>query len=410
MKRNIFMKLFKRKQVYELKKVFTPTTSADVSYIMRENVEKNLRKALDIPGKQVVIYGHSGSGKTTVLNHIIEEKALMTITSRCTNNSTIDSIILDAFDELNPYYLESINGTRKESINGSISTEYWGIKNSISGNIENSVEEVKRRILPPQLTIQRLCDFIGTAGAIWIIEDFHKVPYEEKSKISQMMKLFMDKAKDYETSKIVVLGAADYGYEVVQHDTELNNRVAEVEVPLLTSLEITRIIQKGAMALNIGISDAVSVKIADYSNCLATIAHQLAYNLCINNGVSMTQKKHKTIRDSELEQAIKDFTSEKQDSYKALYLRITQQRKGKYENVELILDALSKFDKDVTQHDLLVEIQKKEPTYPPSNLSTYLKGLTTPEKEEVLRINSGRISFSDPFFKSYIKMRSVNEL
>ena len=72
MHKNIINLLFKRKQVYELKNVFTPTTSANISYITRENVENRLRKALDIPGKQVVIYGHSGSGKTTVLNHIPE--------------------------------------------------------------------------------------------------------------------------------------------------------------------------------------------------------------------------------------------------------------------------------------------------------------------------------------------------
>lgn len=166
--------------MYELKNVFTPTTSANISYITRESVENKLRKALDIPGKQVVIYGHSGSGKTTALNHIIKEKTLTTITSRCTKNSTIESIILDAFDELNPYYLDSTNGIRKESITGSISTEYLGIKSSISGNIESSIGEVKKRILPPQLTIQRLCDFIGSAGALWIIEDFHQMKKKAK--------------------------------------------------------------------------------------------------------------------------------------------------------------------------------------------------------------------------------------
>ena len=124
----------------------------------------------------------------------------------------------------------------------------------------------------------------------------------------------------------------------------------------------------------------------------------------------MYTKKHIDIKDSELEQAIRDFASEKQDTYNALYLRITQQRERTYKNVEIILAALSKFDKDVTRHDLLVEIRKKYPTYPPGNLSAYLKRLATPEKEEVLRVNSGRISFSDPFFKSYIKMRNINEV
>lgn len=123
----------------------------------------------------MVIYGHSGSGKTTILNHIIKEKSLTTITSRCTKNSTVESIILDAFDELNPYYVESVNGTRKESISGSISTEYFGIKSSISGNVENSVGEVRKRIIPPQLTIQMNSEEIMVSndfnGEAWHILD-----------------------------------------------------------------------------------------------------------------------------------------------------------------------------------------------------------------------------------------------
>lgn len=392
-----------------MKDVFTPTSSANISYISRTSVEKKLKKALDIPGKQIVIYGHSGSGKTTILNHIVKEQCLKTITSRCTNNSTIDTIILDAFDALNQYYTESTNISRKESLTGSITSEYLGIKSSISGTLENNVGEIQKRVLPPQLTIQRLCDFIGSTKALWIIEDFHKIPENEKSKISQMMKLFMDKAVDYPNSKIIVLGAANNGYEVVQHDTELNNRVSEIEVPLLTTTEIVRIVEKGATALNISISTETATEIAKYANCLATIAHQLAYNLCFNNNISKTQRKLAIIPNSELDQAVKDFTSEKQDTYKKLYMKITQQREGKYQNVSIILSTLCEMDDNVTQHALLTKIQENFPSYPPSNLSTYLKQLYSPEREEVLRNNAGRISFSEPFFKSYIRMLNVQQ-
>lgn len=401
--------LFKKHPIYELKEVFTPTSSADISYISRSSVEKKLKKALDIPRKQIVIYGHSGSGKTTILNHIIKEQNLKAITSRCTNNSTIDTIILDAFDSLNPYYTESTNISCKESLTSSIASEYLGIKSSISSTSENSIGEIQKRILPPQLTIQRLCNFIGSAKALWIIEDFHKIPEIEKSKISQMMKLFMDKATDYPDSKIIVLGAADNGYEVVQHDTELNNRISEIEVPLLTTQEIVQIIEKGATALNIDISNETATEIAKYANCLATVAHQLAYNLCFNNNISKTQRKLVTIPNSELTQAVADFTSEKQDTYKNLYMKITQQREGKYQNVSIILSALCKMDDNVTQHALLTKIQESTPSYPPGNLSTYLKQLYSPEREEVLRNNAGRISFSEPFFKSYIRMLNAQQ-
>lgn len=96
------------KPSYELKEVFTPNTSAEIAYIKRDKVERQIDRALDIAGKQLVIFGHSGSGKTTVLNHMLEIKKIEKITSRCTKESTLDSIILDAFDKLNDYYVKSI--------------------------------------------------------------------------------------------------------------------------------------------------------------------------------------------------------------------------------------------------------------------------------------------------------------
>lgn len=401
---------FSKRPIYELQTVFTPTSSAEISYIPRQNVEKQLSKAIDIPGKQIVIYGHSGSGKTTVLTHIINLKGLKKIVSSCTTTSTIDSIILDAFDALDPYFTESRANSDTESISGNLSSEYIGIKSSISSSIETSTSETQKRMLPPQLTIQRLCQFIGSANAVWIIEDFHKVAPEEKTKLSQMMKLFMDKSSEYKQSKIIVLGAAEHGYEVCKYDIELNNRVAEIEVPLLNSNEIKEIISKGCSALNIALSEDVITKISSYSNCLATIAHQLAYNLCYNYNIKKTQKNLVTIPDTELQQAINDFSSEKQDTYHTLYLAITKHRDRTYNNVELILSTLSKLPNDnVSQHDILNEIHKEYPSYPQGNLSTYLKRLCSSELDEVLRNNSGRISFSDPFFKAYVKMLEVKE-
>lgn len=141
---------------------------------------------------------------------------------------------------------------------------------------------------------------------------------------------------------------------------------------------------------------------------LCRLAHQLAYNLCFNNNILKTQKKQKTIDETELNRAVNDFSSEKQDTYKSLYLSITKQREGKYKNVEIILNTLSNIpNEEITQHELYNKIQEKYQDYPQGNLSTYLKKLTSIEGEEVLRNTSNRISFSDPFFKSYVKMRNM---
>lgn len=293
-----------------------------------------------------------------------------------------------------------------------ISAEYSKIKAIISQSDEVNVATVQKRVLPVQLTPQRLAEFIGLANCIWVIEDFHKVNDEEKVKISQMMKLFMDESIEYPDLKIIILGAADKGNEVVKYDSELNNRITEIEVPLLTVDEIRQLIVKGTLALNIVFPEDIISEISKISNRLATIAHQLSYNLCYNKDILLTYRKAKNIvfEMSDLQSAINDFSSEKQDTYKSLYNKITEQRKGQYQNVDLILYAICQIDKDeVTQYEILDEIKRKYPNYPQSNLSSYLKSLISPKCEEVLRCNGGRYYFSDPFFKSYIIMKKQKE-
>ncbi len=49
------MKLFNRKK---LKNVFTPSSIAKLTYIERKELENDLEKFLDMPGMQIVLYGH----------------------------------------------------------------------------------------------------------------------------------------------------------------------------------------------------------------------------------------------------------------------------------------------------------------------------------------------------------------
>ena len=45
----------------KLADVFTPNTTATITYIERRKIEEEFRKNIDISGRQIIIYGHSGS-------------------------------------------------------------------------------------------------------------------------------------------------------------------------------------------------------------------------------------------------------------------------------------------------------------------------------------------------------------
>ncbi|NLT20196.1 MAG: hypothetical protein GXY16_04270 [Syntrophomonadaceae bacterium] len=403
---NKFISIFKRKQHYKLQQVFTPTSYAELSYKRRPIFESRLKSSILQPGKQIIIYGHSGSGKSTLLYNVLKDNSILSITSQCINNTTVDDLMLDAFDKLNKYYIATVSDNDTISNTANLKLEYQVISTAITSVHEVSHAVEQKRVLPPQLTPQRLASFLGAAGYIWIIEDFHKVVQEEKIKLAQIMKLFVDASNTYSKVKIIAIGAAETGHEVVECDSELDNRVMEIGVPLLNPHEIMDILNTGTELLNIKFEDDLKEKIVRYSNSLATIAHQLAYNICDINDICETRKESTKLGVTELNQSLTNFLNDKEDTFTYLYNKITEQRSGKYQNVELILKAIVELPgNEISQHDILLKINESESNYPQGNLSTYLKKMCSPEWDEVLRLNAGRYTFSNPFFKAYIRMR-----
>jgi len=156
-----------------------------------------------------------------------------------------------------------------------------GLKAQINAQRSNATQTVQQRVVPLQLTPQRLANFMGEARCCWVLEDFHKIPEQEKVKLAQTMKIFMDMAVDYNDLKIIAIGAVGTAREVVNYDPEMRNRVAEIVVPLMTADEIRTIISTGEQLLNVSFPEQVKQLIVNHSNGLASVCHQLSLNgLC----------------------------------------------------------------------------------------------------------------------------------
>lgn len=101
---------------HDVYKVFTPTTPARLTFVEREKVNSKLVNALRTPGKQVVVYGHSGSGKTTLLVNKLHQLYDSHVTSRCMKSVSFDMLILDAFDQLAPFYISEISDKKPQHL------------------------------------------------------------------------------------------------------------------------------------------------------------------------------------------------------------------------------------------------------------------------------------------------------
>lgn len=363
--------------------------------------------ALQIPGKQIVVYGHSGSGKTTLLVNKLHQIYEKHYTTRCTKTTTWSEILLSGIDEVDKYYVSEKRQSKRQELEAKIGADLQAIKFQLQGKQTKEAGASESRVLPPQVSAQNLAKFIGATKACWVIEDFHKVDDSEKLKLSQVMKLFMDMSDEFKELKIIAIGAVNSAREIVNYDSEMKNRVAEIHVPLLNEAELGYIIEKGCELLNIIINSHHKQAIIRYSNGLASVCHQLCYNICFAADIHETAPTALVITDKIVEKAVTLYLENASDSLKAAFDKVINARRiKKYNNEKIILEALSECPPDgVIKTLLLKKIREKTLNYSISNLTLYLKRLQEEANGALIWYdpNSGKFAFSDPIYLAFAK-------
>ena len=101
--------------LYSLKEVFTPNTMAKATYVKRDNLEKDFIRDLEQPGRAIILYGHTGSGKTTLVRNVSRNKNNFVQIS-CGRDTTFNDILCGIIDQLSLFYISSQKTTVKYSL------------------------------------------------------------------------------------------------------------------------------------------------------------------------------------------------------------------------------------------------------------------------------------------------------
>lgn len=299
--------------------VFTPTVCADTNYVSRNKLETSLKNNYDIPGMQLVVYGHSGSGKTTLVRRFLSNKKVPHIITKCDTTTSFNDILYDAFDQLNPYCVSEYTKTHTVRWSSNLKREYKGLSAQLNLEAASSEGEKKTRLLPPQLTPSRLARMLGELKVVWVIEDFHKVSFKEKQHIADLLKLFVDNANDFPESKIICVGACNSAQELIEMDTNIRNRTAQIHVPMLSKDELTDIVTNGSNLLNIVMPTSLVDKIVYYSGRIGASAHNMCLDICLDKKIQTRQKLKVFLDDGSFNVAIKKFIDRNSDTLKTIY-------------------------------------------------------------------------------------------
>lgn len=391
---------------YPIEKVFTPSSSAELTFVRRRIIEKKFVGQFRIPGKQIIVYGHSGSGKTTFLNRFFKENKINVVTVQCDSNMSFEQILLDSFDQIGLYYQQaaSLSETNTNTASGGLKAHGIGVQREASTS-QTQVSNFAR-IVNPQITSQRLAEALGKAKKILVIEDFHKLREEEKKRLADMLKVFIDQSNNYPKLKVICIGAVDTARDIVKLDNNLKQRVYECEIPLLNDSEIKEIVIRGCELLNIKMTEDLIDRIVHYSNQLGALAHQLSYDVCDCEGIQKTQFKRRKLTGTHFVDAVEGYIDARSDSLREIYEKAVIDPLGWYilrtfsnrPQTKMSLKSISKkvntWDNSITDNEIALKL---------AELSTAEVGIIRSD------LNGSMFTISDPFWGAFIKMRIAQE-
>lgn len=396
---------------HSLQEVFTPGTVAKVNYLRRTELEKRISASLETPGVQIVLYGHSGSGKTTVIRKLLDENKSQYIRTQCTTDKTLNDIILDAFSQLDRYCVSEKTLKRGIKMSSAIKGEMESIKAEISYASEVSTEQKLTRMVPTRLTPQKLAEIFRETGQIWMIEDFHKLAEEEKLKLADVMKVFVDEANDIsdnsKQSKIICIGAVNTPRELITLDPNLSTRVDQIKVPLLKDEEIRQIIEQGCHLLNVTMSSNLIQNLVSYSNNIGSLAHYMCLDICNEYEVKKTSFKRVNVKDESFDVAIKGYLNRNSDTLQKTYDLITAKNKAAW----YILKTMNMHNKDsITYQNLVSRISPKHNQISEDDIKQALVELQS-QPYYIIRYDEDRNSymFSTPFWSAFIRIQLESE-
>jgi len=383
----------------EVGEVYTPTQPARKNFVERATINKRVIRALKTPGMQVILYGHSGSGKTTLLVNKLSDLNYDFVKTNCTENMTFDTLMSDVFIKLDLVIDSSQTKTQADTEKTSLGPKFLNLANDDTVSVTTTRSKVSN-LESIELSVAKI---IGENEKCWVIEDFHKLKSDVKKKLAQLMKVFMDLSDYYPKLKIIALGAKNTAREVVQLDSEMQNRVSEIYVPLMEQGEIEKIVTKGCSLLNIEITKSTLEDVIKHSNGVASICHHLCLLMCESISIERTDTNDSQflLDFDDFNYAVSEYIEQESDTLKSCF-----QNALKINNSHKVIQSLVDSDHDglhfdeiknfINDHFDSVKINAQE-------LKTILSKLTDKESSYILMFDdkSDTFCFRDPFHKMF---------
>jgi hypothetical protein len=411
----IFSRLFRRgpsaepRTIYALGQVFTPSQPANLAFVPRTVQEDDLRSLLGAAGTQVLIWGESGAGKSSVAYKVLNEEKRLYIVTKCDGKSDYASILSSAFAQTQEIMADK--STSHDTATVKTSTKFGGGATPVESSAEGSWESGQSKdfvpIVQTQVSAETLAKILGRRETVWVIEDLHKVDAATKEAISDLLKVFSDESRTAPRTAVMALGASDTASDILKSPANMTGRLATVELPPLTRAELASILETGGKLLHVDFSPILDQIVAS-SVGVASITHGLAFEVCMALGVRQTSEAQIVAAQASFDTAIDRYMRTRIGDMKGDFdAALIVKKKRRYNNHAIILKALAELHEEGASYsDILAKIRSEHREYPQGNLTTYIAQLQTDERRSLVRKTSeGKFRYDQPLQYAYAVRR-----
>jgi hypothetical protein len=272
--------------------VFTPSDMPSYTYVQRatRNLEERLRQAFEVPKMIISISGPSKSGKTVLVNKVIERDNLIHL-----SGSTIRSD-----DELWSHTLQWMDvptvrvETRGSSLDAGVEVHAEG-KVGIplvaggavggKGSLERGTSDDVSKTFSHS-GLQQVVKEIGGSNFVLFVDDFHYIPKDVQTEIGKQIKAAAEAGV-----RICTASVPHRKDDVVRSNPELRGRVTGIDSDYWNETELAQIAYTGFAELNMDVSPNIIQRFAREAFGSPQLMQAICLNACFEQQVNETLPK-----------------------------------------------------------------------------------------------------------------------